>query len=802
MRRWTAKAVIWGGAAMIAIATGLYVWDAAAVGVGMVAALFLLVAYLRRTPALELLRSPSRLRVLEGDSFEMGLRVGSRGGWADIVEVYDQLPGYMRLHRGSNHAVLPLYRGEAREVGYSLECPLRGAYRIGPVHVRATDAPEMFDNELVLQDVHQLDVYPVWVELRQLDLGSRALKYNMGPVTVNEPGRSTDFYSIREYIKGDPYKKINWKKSVRFPKRLRHRKLMVNEDEKETLSDCAIFVDSRALVASGTPLVNFHETAVRTTMGLARTLVLNKNRVTVVTYNDAVNIVPPGISRGHIGIIQAMLVETVARGAVTFDWAVGYARPFLKPRSDIVVLSPLVSDMSFYPTILGLLRTGHRVVVVTSALEDYEARAINAPSPRAVLLQLQRSTNEDELASAGIPVIGVGVDEPLLSIMVRISAALGGERMDLGALEGGEEGRESPVAEGLGAIEAPPPPTKATPLLDDIVREGVGLRVGNRGVMALQVAAIASLVLAWEASFLVEHDFWETLCAAWDRPDYLTAGTFLLLSVEGVLLAWVASLALGLVKVVRGKQGKLDLGVLAYVVLAFLGLWYTVAVIVSLGNSAGSFYRFVRFVVILVPFLGALSVMRRQWIGTAIAVGLLFVSLLFEPTTVSAAPRAAPMAVAAVLAVELSHAAWRFDGIADSLEGRADGRGWKLFGATLKRYALVIGATAAAAWVGMAALMGLPDWYVGQLGPGYPKVLEATTVYMGVYLLGWIVALAVVGRWAAIAIAGMPQGRALIERMRKGMVLRRPARPRPGGAGGPWAEEERPPEAPPLPSTP
>ena len=799
MRRWTAKAVIWGGVATVAIGIGLFLWDATAVGVGMVGAVFLLVAYMRRTPRLEAERSPSRLRVLEGDTFDMGLRVGSRGGWADIVEVYDQLPGYMRLHRGSNHTVLPLYRGEVREVGYSLDCPLRGAYRIGPIHMRATDAPELFDGELVLQDVHQLDVYPVWVELRQLDLVSRALKYNMGPVTVNEPGRSTDFYSVRDYVKGDPYRKINWKKSVRFPRRLRHRKLMVNEDEKETLSDCAVFVDSRALVASGTALVNFHEKAVRTTMGLARTLVLNHNRVTVVTYNDAVNIVPPGISRGHIGIIQAMLVETVARGAVTFDWAVGYARPFLKPRSDIVVLTPLVSDMSFYPTILGLIRSGHRVVVVTSAIEDYEARALGAPSPRAVLLQLQRATNVDELASAGIPVIDVGVDETLLSTMVRVSTALGGERVDLGALEG----EEGPATEGEPpAAPPPPPPPEVTPLLDDMVREGMGLRVGNRGVMALQLAAIASLVLAWVTSFLIESDFWRTLCATWDRPDYLTAGSFLLLSVEGVLLAWVANLALGMVRVVRGRQGRLDLGLLAYVVLAFLGLWYTIAVIDASGQSAGAFYRFVRFVVILIPFIGALSVMRRHWLGMCIAVGMLFASLLVEPTRVSDAPRVGLMAVAAVLAIELGHGAWRFGGIADSLEGRADARGWRLFDATLMRYGLVVGATAAVAWTVMTALMGLPEWYVGHLGAGYPKPLEATTVYTGVYLLAWMTALAVVGRWAALAAAATPQGRSLVERMRARMVLRRRAPATRRGEGGQWAEEDRQPEAPPLGATP
>ena len=283
MRRWTRKAVGWTTAGVLALLLGLWREDLQVVVLGIVMAVFIMVAYVRRTPEIIVRRRPSHLRVLEGDLYDMGFSVGSQGAWADVVEVNDSIPGYMRLEEGSNHMVLPLYKGEMRRPSYALECPLRGAYRIGPIDMRVSDASGFFDQEVSVRDTHEVDVVPLYVELRTLDLASRALKYNMGPVTVNELGRSTDFYSIREYIKGDPYRKINWKASARY------RKLMINEDEKETLSDCAIFVDSRSLSATGTPLENFHETALRATLGLARTFVAGKNRVMVVTYNDSVN---------------------------------------------------------------------------------------------------------------------------------------------------------------------------------------------------------------------------------------------------------------------------------------------------------------------------------------------------------------------------------------------------------------------------------------------------------------------------------------------------------------------------------
>ena len=771
---------MWAGLAVLVLAFGLWRWDMASSAVGVVLVLFLLAAYLRRTPAVEVVRRPSHLRVLEGDSCEMGLQVGARGAWADSVELYDQLPGYMRLAGGSNHLVMPLYKGEVKDASYTLECPLRGAYRVGPLFVRATDAMGLYDQELVVPDVHQLDVHPVWVELKQLELVSRALKYNMGPMTLNEPGRSTDFYSIRDYVKGDPYKKINWKATARL------RKLMINEAEKETLSDCAVFVDSRAIAASGTALGNFHETAIRTTLGVARTLVANKNRVMVVTYNDAVNVVPPGLSRGHIGIVQAMLVETVARGALTFDWAAGFAGPFLKPRSDVVVLSPLVSDMSFYPTILALIRTGHRVVVVTSALEEYERLAMGGhPSPRALLLQLQRTTNVAELASAGIPVIQVAPDEPLLSIMVRLSVALGGERMDLGALgpEGEEgEGRPGPATAAEGGEPVGPPGT-----LDRLMTEATGINLGFRRLAAMQVAAIVALLMAYQLAFHLKADMWADLGTRAQFRDYINSGSYLLLALEAVLFAWLANLVLGSALMLKDRWRRPELQAVVYLGLGLLGLWYLVSVLIDSGIGAGRL-RFLRFLVMLVPFFGTLAVLRRAAWPALLAGGMLMLELLGVPTPMSEVARAVAMAVAIVVYAELAWAVGRFEGLVRALPGPGRARTRELLAKTMDRYALVLGATALAAALGAGVLLWLPGWYVAALGPGTSRPLEAGTVYAGAYWLAWLVALAVLGRWAVLYVAGTPRGRAWAERLRRRMVWPR-AR---GGRGSAPRPADRP----------
>ena len=758
MRRWTRKAVAWTAAGIIVLLLGLWRLDFQVVAIGIVASMFLLVAYVRRTPTTEVRRRPSHLRVLEADEYEMGFKVGVRGGWADCVELHDMAPGYMDLAEGSNHSVMPLYKGEMRRTGYTLLCPLRGAYRVGPLDVRTSDAMGFYDQETTLQDIHELDVVPLYVELRNLDLQSRSMKYNMGPVTINEMGRSTDFYSIREYVKGDPYRKINWKATAK------RRKLMINEDEKETLSDCAIFVDSRALAATGTPLDNFHEQSLRATLGLSRTLVSAKNRVMVVTYNDAVNIVPPGLGNAHNRVVQAMMVETVAKGTLTYDWAAGYARPFIKPRSDVVVFSPLLSDMTFYPTVLNLIRTGHRIVVVTAALEEYEERATGVKGSRSMLMALQRTTNIAELEGAGIPVIDVEPNEPQLSILVRVSASLGGERLDVSALEG-EVVEELPEFEDEVHL-----PLLGRSVSRQFQDEVLGIRMGMPRLMLLQAMALVALVGSCILGWFMNENWWEIINTdVWGT--LMDTSTYVLLTMTGLILGWALAMLLGYLKYWREKDPSSNLVYLAYAALLLIVLWHIGSALWTLTQGGGPLVL-VWDLVLLPPLLGAIAVFRRTFVLALFSMGFLVIVTLIEPNPIDDAWKSLLMAMAVVAFVELAWAIDHFDRLfvlgGPSMER---GRGLVLFRDTVSRYQMVFAVVLAIAAMMTVVLTYLPAWYAPDPGPGVRSPIESESIFAPVYLLFWLVVAAVVGRWAVLSFLISPKGSETVGWLRERVVL-------------------------------
>ena len=133
----------------------------------------------------------------------------------------------MKLVKGSSHVFLNLRRNEIVDIKYTIECPLRGYYLLGPIIMRKRDFFNIFCEKKLIWNRSYLTVYPRAEEVRELPIESRYRKFHPGMLTLRQLGYGTEFHSIRDYIKTDPFKKINWRATAKY------NKLMVNQYELE-----------------------------------------------------------------------------------------------------------------------------------------------------------------------------------------------------------------------------------------------------------------------------------------------------------------------------------------------------------------------------------------------------------------------------------------------------------------------------------------------------------------------------------------------------------------------------------------
>ena len=140
----------------------------------------------------------------------------------------------MKLRSGLNQMRLNLRPGESARIRYVLRCPLRGHYSIGPVSLRSRNTFNLGVEEMYVDHHSDIVIFPQIKEVEEAFLRSRTPKMYTGATTLRTPGQGSEFYSLREYVPGDPFKNINWKAYARTGE------LMVNEKCRDAVTDLYI----------------------------------------------------------------------------------------------------------------------------------------------------------------------------------------------------------------------------------------------------------------------------------------------------------------------------------------------------------------------------------------------------------------------------------------------------------------------------------------------------------------------------------------------------------------------------------
>ena len=170
------------------------------------------------------LRRVSSVRIFEDGEIDVTLRIQNRSNLSKVLEVRDRVPEVMRIKKGANYVLMELGPQRETEISYTIETPLRGFYTIGPVCIRVQDAFGLFHNE---REIHLYDdflVFPKMEDIKDAMIKSRVPKIFTGAVNIRNPGEGSNFYNLREYVPGDPMKKVNWNATARSA-----GKMMVNE---------------------------------------------------------------------------------------------------------------------------------------------------------------------------------------------------------------------------------------------------------------------------------------------------------------------------------------------------------------------------------------------------------------------------------------------------------------------------------------------------------------------------------------------------------------------------------------------
>ncbi len=170
-----------------------------------------------------------------GDENEVLLKLSSRYKFPIEAIVYDEIPLNFQI-RDFKWKV-NLSSGSSQQYQYYLTPKSRGEETFGVMNVLVTSPLKLVRKRYKFSDGQVIKVYPSIVQLRKYEFMAIHNRLSeIGVKQIRKIGQSTEFDQIREYVRGDDYRTINWKATAR------RGHFMVNQyqDEKSQQVYCVI----------------------------------------------------------------------------------------------------------------------------------------------------------------------------------------------------------------------------------------------------------------------------------------------------------------------------------------------------------------------------------------------------------------------------------------------------------------------------------------------------------------------------------------------------------------------------------
>lgn len=174
-------------------------------------------------------------RFSNGDENPVQYLLQSRYGFPVWGEVMDELP--VQFQRRDYTLPFRLSTGGDAQLRMTLRPVERGGYAFGDLHVYIWSAFGLVCRRITQPLAQTVKVYPSYMQLRNFELFS--IKHKLNELGVHRRrviGHSMEFDHIKEYIRGDDVRTLNWKATAR------RGNLMVNSytEERSQLVYCVI----------------------------------------------------------------------------------------------------------------------------------------------------------------------------------------------------------------------------------------------------------------------------------------------------------------------------------------------------------------------------------------------------------------------------------------------------------------------------------------------------------------------------------------------------------------------------------
>ncbi|WP_340106261.1 DUF58 domain-containing protein [Rhodohalobacter sp. 8-1] len=240
-------------------------------------------------------------RLSNGDENRIQFSVINRYIFMIKAEVIDELPEEFQLR--NFRFDIHLNPAEKQAQSYSLRPTERGEYRFGRLLVYAQSRLGLIKLRYTFGDEQSVPVYPSFIQMRKFELIAFSNKpADAGIKKIRRLGHTMEFDQIKEYVRGDDVRAINWKATARAGD------LMVNTYQDERSQQVINVIDTGRVMKMPFDGMHLLDYAINTSLVISNIVLLKDDKAGLMTIsNKGTSFVKPQKKRAHIRRIQEQL---------------------------------------------------------------------------------------------------------------------------------------------------------------------------------------------------------------------------------------------------------------------------------------------------------------------------------------------------------------------------------------------------------------------------------------------------------------------------------------------------------------
>lgn len=218
------------------------------------------------------------------------------------VEIIDEVPDF---HFDYEKKPVGKYIGPhlKETLEYEVIPKKRGAFTFGKVHIRCEGQLKLCKKQFNVDLSKEYKVYPNLKDLRKHKLAAyNSIIHKDGRKEMKLLARGTEFESLREYVYGDEYRKINWKATAR------ENKPIINQYEPEKNQHVYVMIDSGRPMSYSIRGHSKLDIAINTGLLLCDIVNQNGDQSGLVAFSTEIHgFIPPGKGSAHRNSIMEAL---------------------------------------------------------------------------------------------------------------------------------------------------------------------------------------------------------------------------------------------------------------------------------------------------------------------------------------------------------------------------------------------------------------------------------------------------------------------------------------------------------------